>query len=597
MNFDILLMLLLILATLAIFVLEIFPIEVTALGLLGILMLVGYVDVTQAVQGLSNKAVVTVGCMFVLSHALVKTGLLEAAADGLSKRMGSRRWLTVSILLSVVSLLSGFLNNTAVVAIFIPLVMTLSRRLHLSPSKVLIPLSYASIIGGTITLIGTSTNLLVSSMAESAGEKAIGMFEFSRLGIIFMVLGLAYVLTFAQRLLPSRSVISSLTRKYHMSPYLTELKIPEDSKLAGQTCMKVGMSRIYDVTVLAILRGGNRITENIRSLPLHPEDILIVRGNFENVLRVRNDHGVALLSDLKLSEQELAAGGQVIAEGLVTRTSNFLGKTLKEIDFRRHFGAFVLAIRRHGAIIHSKIAHVALEFADTLLMLAPPDRIEELRRSEDLIILSAESFESKRVRFWWLVTLLIPLIVGLAACHILDITEGAILATGSLLLLRVIDPKEAYRAVDWSVIFLIAAFVPVGHAMVRTGAAEYLASGILSLSKLFPAHLEPRVAVSLLYLVTSLLTQIVSNNAAAIILVPVGMSMSANMGTSARPFLMAICFAASAEFMTPTGYQTNTMVHGPGSYRFLDYTRFGAPLNLTFWIVATVLIPYLWPLH
>jgi di/tricarboxylate transporter len=533
--------------------------------------------------------------MFVLSHALVKTGLLEAAAERLSNWLGSKRWMAVSILLLAVSLFSGLLNNTAIVAIFIPMVMTLCRRLHLSPSKVLIPLSYSAIVGGTLTLIGTSTNLLVSAMAEDAGEKPIGMFEVTRMGAVFTTIGLAYTLVFARKLLPSRSVISSLTRKYHMSPYLTELKIPKDSMLVGRTCREVGISRVYDVTVLAILRGGDRIILNIRDLPLLPADILIVRGTFDKILRLRNDHGVALLSDLKLTEQELSAGGQLIAEGLVSHASSFIGQTLKELDFRRHFGAFVLAIRRHGATLHSKIAHITMEFADTLLILAPPDRLGELRRSEDLIILSSETFESRRGRLWWLVMVLVPLIVGLAAFHVLDITNGALLAMISLLLLRVINPKEMYRAVDWSVIFLIAAFVPMGHAMVRTGAAQFLASGILSLSEFFPADLKPQVALSLLYLVTSLMTQMVSNNAAAIILVPVGLTMGADMGISARPFLLAICFAASTEFMTPTGYQTNAMVYGPGSYRFLDYTRFGAPLNLIFWIAGTFLIPRFWP--
>lgn len=582
-------------AALVIFVLEIFPIEVTALGLLAILLLTGLVDLNTAVEGLSNKAVVTIGCLLVLSHSLTKTGILEVAVDRLSRRVRRRRWLGVGLLIGAASLLSGFLNNTAMVAIFIPLTVGLCRRLNLSPSKALIPLSYASIFGGTLTLIGTSTNLLVSAMAEEAGEPPLGMFEFTRLGIIFWAVGMVYILAFAPRLLPSRSVISSLTRKYHMGPYLTELRVLENSKLAGHSCREVGVNRLYDITVLAILRGNRRYTENIRNLALQAGDILIARGTFENILRLRSEQGVALLPDIKLNDQELTQGGQLVAEALITQTSTFIGKTPRAMDFRRHYGAFILAIRRHGETLRAKIADIRIKFGDTLLIMAPRERIDELRQSEEVVIISEEQFELRRGRFWWMVALLLPLIVTLAALGVVDITKGAILATTLLLVVGVLTPRETYRSLDWSVLVLIAAFVPMGRAMVSTGTAEFLASGLLSLGQLFAAELIPYVTVSLLYLLTSLMTQMVSNNAAAIMLVPVCFSLSASLGADPRPFLMAVCFAASAEFMTPMGYQTNIMVYGPGSYRFLDYTRFGAPLNLVFWLLASYLIPRFWP--
>ncbi len=594
MSAEIALMLVLLAATFVVFLLEVLPIEVTALGLLGILVAIGRVDIDQAVSGFSNKAVITVGCMFVISHALVKTGLLEIAADRFGRRLQHRQWLGIAVLLSIVGILSGFLNNTAVVAIFIPLAMDLCRRFQVSPSKVLIPVSYVSIVGGTLTLIGTSTNILVSALAEQAGEKPLGMFEVTRLGIILLPLGLVYVLTIAPRVLPSRAGVSSLTRKYHMGSYLTELRIQPGSRLIGKSCRDAGLGRDYDVTVLEILRGHGRIVERIREVTLREHDILIVRGAFRNVLRLRQDYGVALLSDVKLSEEEIASEGAIIAEGLIPPTSSLIGSTLKEIDFRQHFGGFVLALRRRGAIVRSKVAHIPLRAADSLLILAPKESLLDLSRSDDVIVVSELDLVLRRHRFWWVVLVLIPLVVLLAAVGAVDITKGALLAATILLMVGSITPREAYHAVDWSVLFLIAAFVPVGQAMTDTGTAQFVASGILSLGELVPDSWGPGIAVSLIYLMTSVLTLMVSNNATALIMVPVGLSMAAVLHADPRPFLIAICFAASAAFMTPMGYQTNMMVYGPGSYRFVDFTRAGAPLNVGFWLLCSFLIPYLW---
>ncbi len=594
MTFEIAFMMLVLVGALVVFTLELLPLEVTAFGLLAVLFTCGFVNAEQALTGLNNKAVVTIGAMFVLGHALVKTGILEVAADRLSREMGLQAWHVVGILLVTVSLLSGLLNNTAVVAIFIPLTMNLCHRFHISPSKVLIPLSYASIFGGTLTLIGTSTNLLVSAATEQAGQPPLRMFEFTQLGIVFVVVGLAYTLTLARPTLPSRAVVSSLTHKYRMRRYLSEVEVLQDSKLKGKTCVEIGLNRVYDITALAILRGKTRHTENIRNMQLRAHDTLIVRGTIDNLIRLRNEKGAALLSDIKLGERELSEG-QVIAEALITPTSTLIGKTMEQVDFRRHYGAFVLAIRSHGATQHSKVAHTRLRVSDTLLLMAPPERLDELRRSNDMIVISELDLALKRGRFWLAPLLIIPLIVLLSAIGIMDIMEAAVLGAITLLILNVVTPQEAYRAIDWSVLLFIAAFVPVGLAMVETGTATFLASAILSISSWFPDPLGPYVALSTIYLVTSLLTQIISNNATALILPPIVLTIGAAMEIDPRPFIIAVCFAASAAFMTPIGYQTNMMVYAPGNYRFRDYLRFGVPLSLIFWLLASYLIPRFWP--
>lgn len=595
MTLQVAIMLVLIGLALFAFIREIFPIEVTAMALLAAVLLLGFIEPSEAFMGFSNKAVVTIGALFVLSDALMRTGLLEAAAERLSRELGHRRWLGIAVFLFFVAILSGLLNNTAIVAMTIPLVTGLSRRLQVSPSKVLIPLSYASIFGGTLTLIGTSTNILVSSILEQSARPPISMFELTPLGLILLVIGLTYTLLAAPRLLPARVEAQAMTGKYGLGRYLTEVQVLEDSPLIGTSCRDAKINDRYGTTVLAILRGGKRHIQQAGTLELRAEDILIVQGGMEDLMRLRSEEKLALLPDIKLSDAELSSGGLVMAEAIVPPTSPVIGRNLKQIDFRQRFGGFVLAIRRVGGTLREKIAQARLQALDSLLMLVPTTRLEELRRSEDLALVSELEVSYRRHRRWWWVLVLLPAVVLMAAVGVLDIAVGAGLAMVLLLMAKVTTPQQAYRSIEWSVIFLIAAFVPVGQAIINTGTAQFLADSLLRVGGLFDPDWAPWVVLSAVYLVTSLMTQMVSNNAAAIIIAPVALTLGSSLGVDSRPFVIAVCFAASAEFMTPMGYQTNLMVYGPGGYRFGDYTRFGAPLNLLFWVLATLLIPRIWP--
>ena len=594
MTFEIGFMLALILVALILFVLELLPIEVTAMLLLAVLLAFGIVSVDEAILGLSNKAVVTVGAMLVLGHALVKTGVLAAAADRLANATGSRTWLAMGLVLVVASVLSGFLNNTAVVAIFIPLLIDLCRRFHISPSKFMLPLSYVCVAGGTLTVIGTSTNLLVSAIAEDNGLEPFGMFEFSALGVILMLVGLAYVLVASPYLLPTRSTPEALTRQYDMRHYLTEVQVSATSDLVGKTIEESAISRDYDITVIAVHRGVDHVTENLRHLRIHAEDVLVVRGSAENLTRLTSTKGVAPLSDGRLSDAQISEEGQFLVEAIVSRNSRLIGRTLEEIDFRQRVGAFVLAIRRGGEILHDKIARTRLQFADDLLLVAPEDRLARLRHTEDLIITSRAEVSTTLGGVNWAILVILPVVIILAALGVVEILKGAIVGCILLLALRAMSPNEAYRAVDWSVLFLIAAFVPVGVAMQTTGTAAFLAQGILRLQSVNPEFFTPVVILSVLYLLTSLLTQTISNNATAILLAPIAVQLSTEMGVDARPFLVAVAFAASAGLMTPYGYQTNLMVMGPGGYRFVDFARFGGPLTVVFWVLASLIIPMIW---
>lgn len=580
---------------LVLLMLEILPIDVLGLGLLLVLWFAGYVDSEQAIAGFSNKAVLTVAVMFVLSHALVKTGVLENFAQYFFDVEKKVKKLGIGLFLVTVSLFSGFINNVAAVAIFIPVAMHISSKFRVSPSKLLLPLSYAAIYGGTITLIGTSTNLLVSSVGEVHGIKALGMFEFLPLGLIFLAVGTIYSLVVLPRLLPSRAPVSSLVGKYHMSTYLTEFKIDKGSPLIGSNCRDRKLNERYDITVLGVIRDGLHLPGNTGELSLIQGDILLTRGAIDKFLKFHQQEKVLALSDVKLGENELQEGDNVLVEGLVGPDSTLHDKSLSDLDFRKKYQAFVLAIGRRGITIKQKIAHIRLRFADTLLMLMPADQIAEMRNDPDLIILQHHEINMRKKRIRWLAVIIIPIIMAAAATGLVDILAAALVGAFLLLVTKHISTREAYTAINWPVIVFIAAFIPFGTAMETSGAASLVGESVTSLASVFSESLAPYVLLSSLYLITAIITSVVSNNAAAIVLTPIAIAAANNMGIDSRPLIFTICYAASASFMTPIGYQTNLMVYGPGKYQFMDYVKAGAPLNLIFWVIASVMAPIFWP--
>ena len=451
------------------FVTETFTLDVTALLLLSILFLLGYLSPTEAVSGFSNPAVITIAFLFVLSHALQKTGVLEYIVIRVNRLASRSKVLGTAVYLIAIGITSAFVNNTAIVAIFMPVTIRLAHTYQVSPSKMLIPLSYAAILGGTLTLVGTSTNLLVNSIYSANGNvEPLGMFEFAQYGVILMSLGLLYLLFFAPRLLPSRTVTSSLTKSYHLGGYLTEMKIVEGSPLLGKTCLERGINYNYDVMVLDILREKQLITRNIRRTPLKIGDILFVRGTLENFLRMKEIEKVALLTDEKLTQSELEQEDNVLVECLLTDQSELVGRSLMSSNFRQQFGAFILAIRREGDIFRKKIAHVILQAYDTLLVYGPIKKIEGLSDKADFIVLGEVEAELRKQRFWWVSIIVILGAVILATLGIMPIMKGAIIGVAFLLALKVLTPQESYQSVHWQVIVLIAALIPVGLAVSYT---------------------------------------------------------------------------------------------------------------------------------
>ncbi|MBD72944.1 MAG: hypothetical protein CMG42_01895 [Candidatus Marinimicrobia bacterium] len=578
------------------FVKEIFPLDVTALVVLIIFLVIGNLTLEEAISGFSNQAVITIAVLFILSHALQKSGILEYGVVRLNKLTERSKLLGLTVFLITVAFASAFVNNTAIVAIFIPITIRLAQKYNLSPSKLLIPLSYIAIMGGTLTLVGTSTNLLVNSIyVNTTMAEPLGMFEFSRYGIFILLIGLLYIIFAVPFILPSRTVTSSLTQSYHMGGYLTELKVAEESPMVGRTFMERSINKNYDITVLDIIREGMVISKNIRNTIIHPGDVLFVRGSLENFLRMKEVEKVTMLTDEKLTQAELIHDDNTLVECLLTQQSELVGKSLMEINFRRRFGSFILAIRREGAILRRKIAHVMLRAFDTLLVYGPRDKIKELSETGNFIVLGEIEATLQKNRFWWVSLVVIISAVFLAALGLVPILKGALVGMIILLVLRVISTNEAYQTINWQVIVLIAALIPIGIVIQKSGTSEWLATAMNNLVEQFDPALRPVVMVSLIYLMTMILTEMASNAATAIIMTPIAISAAMQIGLDPKPFIFSVCFAASASFITPIGYQTNLMVYGPGGYKFSDYVKVGLPLAISLWIMATFLIPVLWP--
>ncbi|MEL1236788.1 MAG: SLC13 family permease [Candidatus Neomarinimicrobiota bacterium] len=594
---DIILVMVLLLFGFIMFVTEMFSIDVTAMILLTILFMLGYLTPSEALSGFSNPAVITIAFLFIISRALQKTRILEYLIVRVRRLADKSILIGRAVYLFTIGVASAVVNNTAIVAIFMPVSIRLAQKYKMSPSKMLIPLSYSAILGGTLTLVGTSTNLLVNSIyVKVPGVEPMGMFEFFKYGAILMVVGLLYILFIAPMILPSRTSTSSLTKSYRLGGYLTEMRITAESPLNGRTCLERGINKNYDVMVLDILRDNKMITNMIRLTKLKEGDVLFVRGTLENFLRMKEVEKVALLTDEKLTQEELEQEDNVVLECLITDKSDLVGKSLMTSNFRRRFGSFILAIRREGTIVREKIAHVILSAYDTLLVYGPKNKVNELSKTNEFVVLGEVDAELRKQRFWWMTIVVIIGTIALAAFGFMPIVKSAMLGVVILLALKILTPQESYQSINWQVIILISALIPVGIVIQKTGTAGWIAGLISSATESVPSEWQPRVLLALIYFITIFLTEISSNAATAIIMTPISIAVAQQMGFDPRAFVFAVAFAASASFITPVGYQTNLMVYGPGGYKFSDYIRVGFPLAFIFWIMAVFILPILWPI-
>lgn len=572
----------------ALFASEKLPVDIVALLVLVLLLVLGLVTPAQGLSGFSSQATITVAAMFVLSAGLQRTGALRFVAGAIA-RWGHRPWLLVLMVMASVGLVSAFVNNTAAVAVFLPLVMAATAQRGMSHSKVLIPLSYASQMGGVCTLIGTSTNLLVHSIARDMGLPGFAMFEFTLLGLVTMAVGFAYLLLAGPWLLPDRRG-GELIRDYQLGKYITELRVPHGAALVGRSVeeAKLGEQGVY---VLELLREDGKVWSP-RSERLRAGDVLLVRGDWQQIQALHERERLAFEPEFRLRDEALQDDDRLLVEAMVAPNSRLAGNTLAGTEFHWHTSAAVLAIQRRGEVIREQLKHVPLALGDVLLLLVPAGEMAELRANPNLLVLTEKEDDRGSRRRAPLALAIMAGVVALAALGVADIVVTALAGAVLMVLAGCLRADEIYDAIDWRVIILLAGVLPLGIALTSSGAAQAVAAQAMALV----GGAGPVAALAVVYLLTSLLTEAMSNNACAVLMAPIAVATAQGLGVDPTPFLVAVAFAASTSFATPVGYQTNTMVYNAGGYRFGDFVRIGVPLNLLFAVVAIVLIPVFWPL-
>lgn len=588
MTFEIALVLIILAASVVLFAMEKFSVDLVALMVLGVLLGTGLVNPEEGVSGFSNQAVITVAAMFILSAGLQKTGAVREVGEVII-RFGQKPLALLILVMIPIGLVSAFINNTAAVAVFIPLVLGAAHSNKVSPSKLLIPLSFASQFGGVCTLIGTSTNLLVSSISANHGYGAFRMFEFSRLGLIMFAVGIVYFLFVGRFLLPARKG-EQLTEVYQLGEYIAELRVLQDSALIGKTLQEIELGEQHDVTVLELLRDQQKIWSPW-SEPLAAGDVLLVKGKVKNLMDLRDAQQLEIHSDREISDELLERNDLALVEALLVAGSLLVGRTLSEVNFRRNYNCVVLALQRHGEPVREKLATMKLRFGDALLLLGPKEEIDRMRREESLVVLEeVQEPRLRRNKAPWAIGIIVAVILS-ASIGLLPIMVAALLGCLAMTLTRCLRLEEAYAAVDWHIIVLLAGILPLGIAMEETGAAKLLAESCLAVVEGY----GPVAVLAVVYFLTAVLTAMISNNATAVLLAPLAISAAIQMDVDPKPFLMAVTFAASTSFATPIGYQTNAMVYNAGGYRFFDFMKVGLPLNLLFWIASVYFIPKFWP--
>lgn len=591
MTVPIVLLLIILGIALLLFSFEWVPPDVTGLGVLVALIIFRLVPLDRAFAGFGSDTVMLLLGLLIITAALMRTGVVEEVSRVLIKYTNKRPGTLLPATMLGVGLLSSMINNTAAAAFFLPVILRLSQRTRINPSRLLMPMAFAAILASSMTLISTSTNVVVSGLMVQAGLSPIGMFELTPVGIPILAAGLLYMVFIGQHLIPAHLGAPTLTESFNLRPYLAELHILPGSNLAGVSLAQSGLGHQYDLTVLAILRQQQRILDPPATILLQTGDALLVEGPSEAILKIKDVAGIDIQADAVFTDVDLQSESLRLAEVLLLPHSPFIGRNLKELQMRDQHQIQVLAINRSSGIVHSKIADTRLQMGDVLLVQGNQKRIDALRAENAFDVLGA--WEMKRVnrqRAWSVVGIFIGALL-LGSFNLIPLPAAMLLGALLVFVTRCITPEEAYQQVEWKVLILIGCMLGLGAAMQSTGAAQFIAEWLTA----WLGSWQPVWLLSGFFILTVLLTQPMSNQAAAAVVLPVALQTALQMGLNPRTFAMVIAIAASTSYLTPLE-PACLMVYGPGHYRFLDFLKVGGLLTIIIFLLAIVLAPIIWPL-
>ena len=592
MTIEILIVFALILVTFVAMMMERISPDIISLGALATLLGLQILSPQEAFDVFSNEAAIAVACMFILSAALERTGALDQLGNKVDALVGKTDWSILIVLLPLVAFVSAFVNNTPVVLIFLPIVTSLAAKRGIKASKLLIPLSFASILGGCCTLIGTSTNLLVSSTAKELGQTGLTMFDLARVGSLIALAGMVYLLTIGRHLLPSRDSLASIPQSTESKKYHTEAVILDDSPLIGRRFTETPLKELPNCRVLEVIR-------HHEALPLGLDEIVFQAGDhvrlsivLSSVMEIKELEGIEILQhsdDIGLAVVDTER--TLVVEGIVNPQSRFEGHTIRDADLRRRFGVRVLALHRRGVNLKKKLPDTPLRFGDTLLFEGTESSIARLQENRNFLVLTPEHPTVPRRTKQSYAVLAVLGVVLLATLSSIPISALAVFAALFVVITGCLENDEAYQAIDWRLMFMIFGMLSLGLALEKTGGVTLIANGLLKISGQF----GPTAMLSTIVFACSLLTTFLSNNAVAVMVTPVVIQLANSLGVESKPFLVGVAIGCSACFATPIGYQTNTLVYGAGAYRFRDFIKVGVPLNILVWLLASLLIPLLYP--